>query len=263
MQERNTADLSVMFDSIDADGNGALSVRELRRGLRTNPAFARLAGGQERMSVLAAGLVAERLLRAFDQELGDGDGLVSREEFVVLCRKLVQQQAAARAEPPSSAKPSRARAPAAAAPVIKPKPKLLFGSMFRKPSQPEAEVARAEAQLEAVRRTLHTEVVPTLSSLQAQARECSASRQQRDGLCLGISSAIDACRRLQGGPEELATGSAPAALCAEADVDLELEVLDLRRLLSEAKVALAESESANGELRRTLVRGSRKPFFSF
>lgn len=113
-----------IFETIDDDGSGCLSCKELCRALQTNAEFAALCSGSAEPKVLspiAAGLIAQNLqvvrtlsscgldldtdvfvsvlvltsvhgldcrAQVFDAEFGDNTNAISPDEFVMLCRRL-------------------------------------------------------------------------------------------------------------------------------------------------------------------------------
>ena len=113
-----------IFETIDDDGSGCLSCKELCRALQTNAEFAALCSGSAEPKVLspiAAGLIAQNLqvvrtlsscgldlntdvfvsvlvltsvhgldcrAQVFDAEFGDNTNAICPDEFVMLCRRL-------------------------------------------------------------------------------------------------------------------------------------------------------------------------------
>jgi hypothetical protein len=289
--------LERLFDQLDDDGNGSISLAELRNGLQRIPEFARLAGASDGpMSQIAANLIAQNLQHVFDSDLGDGDGTITFDEFEVLCQQLAnnrrQQSHGSHGEPEPTRQSSVGSSSAGHSRGASESPSLTGSfsragangerrasrnpmTILRQAIQPKSAAlpkspqrqgstggsspgssgwghwggqSRADAQLAALQTVLRTEVVAGLEGVLEQAGAMD-DQPQLAAACLreGAIVAIEACRRLAGSVDEK-----QAANSAEARGQAELELLELRRALAEAKVALAEVTGERDELQHTL-----------
>ena len=229
-------DLVTLFHELDTDANGELSLAELGRALQTNRDFARVCTGNPEsrpLSAIAAGLVAQNIRNIADEELGDCDGSVSPEEFVLVCRRLMGMPAS---RPPAagpsgaSGKPKEAKATRGS----------IFGGFGAKtPKPPNPRESRAEAKLFGLQTMLREDVVGGLEALLVRARDAPDADSKASLYYEGVCAALAAARRLAD-TEDASSGTADNDL-AEAEA---LELERLRRDLAAAKVAVANSEAA-------------------
>ena len=259
-------ELLCLFHELDADASGSLSQDEICRALQHNADFARLTGvgdGSRPLPPIAAGLIAQNLRNIMDSELGDGDGQVSPDEFVSLCRRLGAQQHQPEAEPspaapqhqPAAASPASAGAGSAGKEQrgsVKVGSRMRIFSMSGGSSskQGAAAAGRAEARLHALHCMLREDVVAEAERRLAAATGVVEPEARAQLLHEGLCAVLGSCRRLMDDDDRPATAS-PGTPEADARADA-LELQQLRRDLCATKVALAEAENAREVAEHTL-----------
>jgi hypothetical protein len=245
--------LRALFQRLDLDGDGCLTVKELCSALQQNPTFAQIMGlgdgGDKPLSPLAAGLIANNLRHTFD-EFGDADGTVSPEEFVKLCRSLVPpervnelplpaaEQKASAAE--GSSKPCTASASAR---------RTKMGSFFSSSAPSKSASKAAEARLQAVQRLITEDIVSGLETLLERASSMDDVAARASTYHQGICDVLSTCRRLADTTSDDGRGAHAPEAGAAADA---FELLSLRGELASTKVALAEAVSERQAVEHTL-----------
>jgi hypothetical protein len=244
--------LHALFSEMDMDHSGTLSIGEMTRALQTNGDFARVCTGNAEskpLPAMAARLIAQNIQSIFDAEFGDGDGAVSPDEFVMLCRRLMGEPTATSKGTSSASALSRSGGSSSAASKShgsqgKSRGGFLgFGSRAPNPRE-----SHAEARLFGLQSTLRTDVVPRLEALLTRASALTDAESKAALYYEGVTEALTACRRMAdtAGDDD---GAAPASI-AEADA---LELQMLRREAADAKLSLADErarrEAAEHELR--------------
>ena len=231
-------DLLALFHELDTDASGCLSLSELGKALMTNREFARVCTGRhddKPMSAIAAGLIAQNLKNIADAELGDCDGTISPEEFVLLCRRLMGEPAPPASSSGAGQQPSKLPAPS--------KPKGgggLFGFGKGKPAPSSAREGRAEAKLYGMQTMLREDVVDELEALLARGSVAPDAESRATLYYEGLCAALVACKRLADTADDVGSrGESASAAEAEA-----LELERHRRDLAGIKVALAEERAA-------------------
>lgn len=258
--------LLTLFHEIDHDCNGYLSIPELGRALQTNKDFARICTGKaEAISAIAAGLIAQNIRNIADTEFGeasDGDGTVSPDEFILLCRRLM-------GEPVDSAAsaPCQSSRPSSSSSASQPKQSALrkstagmggFLGLGRSSAKPARE-GHAEAKLTALHAMLREDVVAGLEGLLTRVSSEPDPEAKASLYYEGVCAALAACKRLADvdGSAAAAAGGAAADPSSWAEAEA-LELERLRRDLADAKVALAESEAKREAAAHTALKASEQ-----
>lgn len=264
-QGATDSQLLAAFHEIDEDCSGELSVAEVAKALQTRPDFAALTGTSvdgKSINKIAANLMAQNLNAAAD-ELGNSDGLVSPDEFVLLCRRFMQMQSAQASGASDAASSSSSSSSSVVATTTssststsakgsgreraqatREKKKGMLGGLFS--AKGDGAASRAEAKLWALRSCLERDVVSELESLLLRASEAPAEEKPRvfhEGICAVLATS----RRLADAEEYQPLVSAPGSEPPGPAEEEALELLSLRRDLSTAKIALAEAQTAREE----------------
>lgn len=235
--------LLIIFNELDKDGSGSVSVAELSKAVRLNAGFAKLMGVASEngrcVNALAAGLIANNLRRLLDEEVGDSDSVIGPEEFRALIRKLAPAGYGAASRSIAMQTASRGRIIKDTPAAIEPKSKESFfscGSKGGAAGKAAAEAA-ADARISALQRMLREEVVGGLEGVLERARNAPDHATRVAAYHQGVCDTLSACKRLL----DLEDGASVETGSAEAEA---IELHTLRRDLAATKVALAESESA-------------------
>ena len=240
------ADLIALFHELDVNVDGELSINELAKSLQTNREFAAVVTGnpglQKPLNAISANLIAQNLQTIADTELGDCDGAIQPEEFVLLCRRLVGA--------PASKPPSRRSQRESKSEQEKPATQKAGFFSFGSKAKPPAREGRAEAKLYGLKTMLREDVIGVLEAVLMRASEQADAAGRASMYYEGVCAALVACKRLADTANDASAvvASAPSAgepsgAPSSASTDA-LELERLRKELAETKVLLAEASNA-------------------
>ena len=278
-----------LFSSLDANGDGGISLAELQQALKTNQEFAALAASRQPgvtgpLSPIEVALISRKLEKFMD---ADGDGEISFDEFKEFCDQATlsgEPDTKASGEPsrrtsskppvernPSGGrlskfltggrKPSGTASPSTGAERSMPTPRRLLGGDGKH---------RAEARMAALLQALRTEVIGG-AEFEIERVDKLAPTDQGALYRTHILLMLDQLRRLCGSCEGGgASGGGGSGGSSGGGADsCEAEVLELRRDLALVKLELAEVsaeceelEHETRRLRATLKQGSRSTLFT-